>query len=58
MIFNSYKHRIASGSIALAMAAGTAWAAPSGESNKATPHVPHETTFQADVSTAKYVRSQ
>ncbi len=53
MIFNSYKHRIASGSIALAMAAGTAWAAPSGESNKATPHVPHETTFQADVSTAK-----
>ncbi|HEX4415915.1 MAG TPA: hypothetical protein VH107_19950 [Lacipirellulaceae bacterium] len=54
MSINSYKHRIASGSIALALAAGAAWAAPAGDAKSQTAHAPHENIFQGEVTAAKH----
>jgi antitoxin component YwqK of YwqJK toxin-antitoxin module len=54
MIINSYKHWMASGSLALALAAGAAWAAPAGDANSHSSGTRHENMFLGEVQTAKY----
>ncbi len=54
MIFNSYKHRIATGSIALALAAGAAWAAPPADSGTPSSRARFENIFLNEIEAAKY----
>ncbi len=54
MIINSYKKRIASGSIALMLAAGAAWAAPAGDSGSNPSPTQFENIFLGEIETIKY----
>jgi antitoxin component YwqK of YwqJK toxin-antitoxin module len=53
-MINSYKHRIVSGSVALALAAGAAWAAPAGDAGSQKSHGQYQNIFLNDIETAKY----
>ena len=54
MKLNSYKQRIVSGSVAFALAAGAAWAAPAGDSGSHPSLTQYENIFLGEIETIRY----